>query len=248
MIAFVTGATAGFGTAIARRFIQDGYRVVATGRRADRLQALQKDLGEKLLPVPLDVRDRESVRQALADLPADFAEVDVLVNNAGLALGLEPAQHANADEWQTVMSTNMDGLVNVTLALLPGMVKRNRGHVVNLGSVAGEFPYPGGNVYGATKAFVHQLSLNLRADLLGTQVRVTCIEPGLCGGTEFSNVRFRGDHEKAKAVYHGTEPITPEDIAETVAWCVSRPPHVNINAISMMPTCQAFGPLTVKRT
>ena len=247
MIVFITGATAGFGAALARRFVREGHRVVATGRRNDRLQALRDELGDKLLPVALDVRDGAAVDRAVAELPGAFAEVDVLVNNAGLALGLEPAQRADGAAWDEMVDTNVKGVLHCTRALLPGMVQRDRGHVVMLGSVAAEFPYPGGNVYGATKAFVHQLSLNLRADLLGTKVRVTCIEPGLCGGTEFSNVRFRGDSDKAAAVYTGTEPLLPEDIAETVHWVVSRPAHVNINVISMMPVCQAFGPLAVKR-
>ncbi|MBS2026883.1 MAG: SDR family NAD(P)-dependent oxidoreductase [Deltaproteobacteria bacterium] len=247
MIVLITGATAGFGAALARRFVREGHRVVATGRRNDRLQALRDELGEKLLPVALDVRDAAAVDRAVANLPGTFAEVDVLVNNAGLAIGLEPAQRADGAAWDEMVDTNVKGVLHCTRALLPGMVQRDRGHVVMLGSVAAEFPYPGGNVYGATKAFVHQLSLNLRADLLGTKVRVTCIEPGLCGGTEFSNVRFRGDDQKAAAVYAGTEPLLPEDIAETVHWVVSRPAHVNINVISMMPVCQAFGPLAVKR-
>ncbi len=248
MIAFVTGATAGFGAAIARRLIRDGARVVATGRREERLQALRGELGERLLAVPLDVRDRDAVERAFRELPPEFAEVDVLVNNAGLALGLQKAQDAAIADWDVVVDTNVKGLLYCTRAALTGMVARDRGHIVNLGSIAAEFPYPGGNVYGATKAFVYQFSLNLRADLLGTKVRVTDIEPGLCGGTEFSTVRFGGDRAKADAVYAGTEPLTAEDIADTVSWVVSRPTHVNINAISMMPVCQAFGPLAVKRS
>lgn len=248
MIVFVTGATAGFGTAIARRFVKEGARVVAVGRREDRLQALREELGPRLHPLALDLRDRERVARAIKALPAEFAEVDVLVNNAGLALGLDPAQAARIEDWEQMIETNINGVLACTHALLPGMTARNRGHVVNLGSTAGEFPYPGGNVYGATKAFLHQLSLNLTADLLGTQVRVTCIEPGLCGGTEFSEVRFHGDAQRAAAVYQGTQPLLPEDIAETVHWVVSRPAHVNINVISMMPTCQSFGPLAVKRS
>lgn len=247
MIVFVTGATAGFGTAIARRFVNEGAQVIAVGRRQERLDALREELGRNLHPLRLDIQDREAVAKAIASLPAGLSEVDVLVNNAGLALGLEPAQAGKLDEWDRMVQTNVNGMLYCTHALLPGMVARNRGHVVMLGSVAGEFPYPGGNIYGATKAFMHQFSLNLRADLLGTQVRVTCIEPGLCGGTEFSEVRFRGDTQRAAAVYQGTQPLLPEDIAETVHWVTHLPPHVNINVVSMMPTCQAFGPLTVKR-
>ena len=182
MIVFVTGATAGFGAAIARRFVKDGHRVIATGRREDRLDALRDELGDALLPLVLDVRDRAAVERAFAELPPEFAEVDVVVNNAGLALGLEPAQAANLDDWDVVVDTNVKGLLYCTRVALGGMVKRNRGHIVNLGSVAGEFPYPGGNVYGATKAFVYQFSLNLRADLLGTGIRVTDIEPGSAAG------------------------------------------------------------------
>ena len=248
MIVLVTGATAGFGAAIAHRFASEGARVIATGRRTERLDALKSELGDALLPVTLDVCDRAAVERAVNRLPADWAEIDVLVNNAGLALGLEPAQSASIDDWDTMVDTNIKGLTYCSRAVLPGMVRRNRGHLINMGSVAGEFPYPGGNVYGATKAFVHHFSLNLRADLLGTAVRVTSIEPGLCGGTEFSAVRFKGDEQKVNSVYAGTTPLSAEDIAETVWWVVSWPPHININVISMMPVCQAFGPFAIKRT
>jgi 3-hydroxy acid dehydrogenase/malonic semialdehyde reductase len=247
MIVFVTGATAGFGAAIARKFIHEGHEVVATGRRSDRLAALREELGPKLCAVELDVRDRDAVARLPDSLPERFRAVDVLVNNAGLALGLEPAQRADLDDWDTMVDTNIKGLTYVTRALLPGMVERARGHVINLGSVAGEFPYPGGNVYGATKAFVYQFTLNLRADLAGTQVRVTDVEPGLCGGTEFSNVRFKGDDEKARKVYEGTQPLSAEDVAETIYWVASRPSHVNINSLQLMPVCQAFGPFAITR-
>ncbi len=247
MIVFVTGATAGFGAAITRKFVAEGHQVIAAGRRADRLEALAKELGSAVLPFTLDVTDRAATEAVASRLPATFAAVDVLVNNAGLALGLEPAQKADLDDWETMIETNVKGLTRMTRSLLPGMVERGRGHIVNLGSVAGQFPYPGGNVYGATKAFVDQFSLNLRADLLGTPVRVTNVEPGLCGGTEFSSVRFKGDDEKAAKIYDGTQPLTSEDIAETVFWVTARPPHVNINSIQMMPVCQAFGPLAIKR-
>ena len=246
MIVFVTGASAGFGAAIARRFIADGAKVVATARRLERLQALRQELGPGLLPIELDVRDNAAVERAVAALPAEFAAIDVLVNNAGLALGLQPAHKTDLADWERMVDTNIKGLMYCTRALLPGMVERDRGHVVNLGSVAGEWPYPGGNVYGGTKAFVRQFSLNLKADLIGTRVRVSEIEPGMAE-SEFSLVRFGGDAEKAKAVYAGTQPLTPEDIADTVHWIVSRPAHVNINTISLMPSCQAFSPLAVKR-
>lgn len=247
MIVFVTGASAGFGAAIARRFAADGARVVLSGRRGERLRKLAMELGPRALPVEFDVRDRAAVTAAVAGLPADFDAVDLLVNNAGLALGLEPAQRASLDDWEQMVDTNIKGLMTMTHALLPGMVARGRGHVINLGSIAGEWPYPGGNVYGATKAFVRQFSLNLRADLLGTPVRVTDIEPGLCSGTEFSEVRFHGDTARAAKVYERTVPLTADDIAETVHWVATRPAHVNINTISLMPVDQAFAPLAVHR-
>jgi 3-hydroxy acid dehydrogenase/malonic semialdehyde reductase len=247
MIVFITGATAGFGAATARKFVAEGHHVIAAGRRQDRLDALKNELGERLLPVVLDVRDRDAVQRAVDQLKAPFDQVDVLVNNAGLALGLEGAQAASLDDWDNMIDTNIKGLSYMTRALLPQMVARNRGHVVNLGSVAGEFPYPGGNVYGATKAFVYQFSLNLKADLAGTNVKVTDVEPGLCGGTEFSNVRFKGDDAKASKVYDGTQPLTAEDVAETIYWVSTRPAHVNINSVQMMPTCQSFAPFQIKR-
>jgi 3-hydroxy acid dehydrogenase/malonic semialdehyde reductase len=247
MIVFVTGASAGFGAAIARAFVKGGHRVVATARRRDRLDALARELGGNLLPLELDVRDRAAVEALPAALPADFAAVDVLVNNAGLALGLEPAHKADLDDWETMIDTNCKGLVQMTRALLPGMVERNRGHVVNLGSVASNWPYAGGNVYGATKAFVAQFSLNLRADLAGTAVRVTDIQPGLCGGTEFSNVRFHGDDAKAANVYKDVQPLTAEDIAESIYWVATRPAHVNVNSIELMPVAQSFAGLSIHR-
>ncbi|MCX7251974.1 MAG: bifunctional NADP-dependent 3-hydroxy acid dehydrogenase/3-hydroxypropionate dehydrogenase YdfG [Burkholderiales bacterium] len=247
MIVLVTGASAGFGAAIARKFVQSGHRVIATARRQDRLEALAAELGDALLPLELDVRDRVAVEALPAALPPGFAAVDVLVNNAGLALGLEPAQRASLDDWQTMIDTNCSGLVQVTRAFLPGMVERNRGHVFNLGSVAGSWPYAGGNVYGATKAFVRQFSLNLRADLAGTALRVTDVEPGLCAGTEFSNVRFHGDDEKAAKVYQDVQALTADDIADTVHWIATRPAHVNVNTIELMPVAQSFAGLTIQR-
>ena len=205
--AFVTGASNGFGTAVVRRFAAEGLRVVALARREDRLEKLAAELGDTVLPVRLDVRDRAAVLDVVAGLPAEFAEIDVLVNNAGLAKGLQPAQEADLDDWDEMIDTNCKGLVYCTRAILPGMVQRGRGHVVNLGSVAGTYPYPGGNVYAGTKAFVHQFSLNLRSDLHGTGVRVTSVEPGLSGETEFSTVRFGGDQAKADVVYAGTQPL-----------------------------------------
>jgi 3-hydroxy acid dehydrogenase/malonic semialdehyde reductase len=248
-IAFVTGATAGFGLAIARRFAADGWTIVAAGRRQDRLRALGEELGpDRCHGVVLDVRDRAAVAAAVEALPAAVAGIDLLVNNAGLALGLAPAQEADLDDWDAMVDTNCKGLMYVTRAVLPGMVARNRGHVVNIGSTAGEFPYPGGNAYGATKAFVRHFSLNLRADLFGTAVRVTEIEPGLVGGTEFSAVRFKGDAEKAAAPYAGADALTPEDIADAVNWVASRPPRVNVNILQVMPVAQSFGPLRVHKS
>lgn len=245
---FVTGASSGFGVAVARRVASAGARVVAAARRVHRLEALASELGrDSVLPLELDVRDRARVAQAVAGLPEGFQRVDCLVNNAGLALGLESAQDADLANWEQMIETNCKGLVYVTRALLPGMIARGRGHVVNVGSVAGTYPYPGGNVYGATKAFVHQFSLNLRSDLHGTGLRVTCIEPGMCGGTEFSEVRFGGDKVKAESVYAGTKPLTADDIAEAILWATSLPEHVNINVIELMPVGQSFAPFQVVR-
>ncbi len=244
---FVTGASTGIGASIARAFVARGARVVATARRLDHLEALAAELGDNLLPLALDVRDRAAVERVAAELPPPFAEIDCLVNNAGLALGLEPAWETDISQWEQMIDTNCTGLVYVTRALLPGMVARRRGHVFNIGSVAGSYPYAGGNVYGATKAFVHQFSLNLRSDLHGTGIRVTCVEPGLCGGTEFSEVRFGGDRAKAATVYTGVEPLMPEDIAEAVTWAASLPPHVNVNILELMPVAQSFAGFQVKR-
>jgi len=245
---FVTGASAGFGFSIAERFLAEGWRAIVCARRFDRLRALSNRFPDRVLALQLDVTDHAEVARTVRELPGAYTSIDVLVNNAGLALGLAPAHEASLDDWDRMIATNCSGLVHVTRAVLPGMVARKRGNIVNIGSIAGEFPYPGGNVYGATKAFVHQFTQNLNADLIGTGVRASCVEPGLCGGTEFSNVRFHGDDERAKAVYAGTTPLTAEDIAETVYWIATRPPHVTINIVSMMPNCQSFGPLAVKRT
>lgn len=244
--ALVTGASSGIGAACAELLSAAGARLVLTGRRTDRLEALAARLPGPSHLLTFDVSVRAEVEAALATLPAPFSEVDILVNNAGLGLGLEPAHTASLDDWETMVDTNCKGLLYVTRALLPGMVARNRGHVVNLGSVAANFPYPGGNVYGATKAFVHQFSQNLKADLVGTRVRVTTIEPGMVE-TEFSLVRFKGDASRADATYKGMEPLTAKDIADIVVWSVTRPPHVNINVVEVMPADQAFGPFAVKR-
>jgi len=247
MIVFITGATSGFGEEMARKFVRHGHKVIATGRRRDRLDALVAELGASVIPIVMDVTSKVSITAALDNLPAEWRAIDVLVNNAGLALGVEPAQQASLDEWETMIETNCKGLVTMTRLLLPEMVARGSGTIINIGSIAGTYPYPGGNVYGATKAFVDQFTRNLRADLAGTGVRATNIAPGLAGGTEFSNVRFRGDDTAAAKVYAGTVPLTAADVAEAAFWVASLPAHVNINHIEMMPTCQGFSPFAIKR-
>jgi len=248
MIVFITGASAGFGAAMGRLFAANGHQVLLAGRRADRLETLAAEIGPNARAVQLDVSDKAAIAATLAALPDGWRDIDVLINNAGLALGIKPAHEAPLEDWETMIATNCTGLVTMTRAVLPGMVERNRGLVINLGSVAGHYPYPGGNVYGATKAFVEQFTLNLRADLAGTGVRATNLAPGLCGGTEFSNVRFKGDDAAAAKVYEGTVPLTADDIAATAYWIATLPPHININLIEMMPTCQGFSPFSVKRS
>jgi 3-hydroxy acid dehydrogenase / malonic semialdehyde reductase len=244
---FVTGASSGFGAAVARRFAATGARVIASARRAERLKDLAAELGDLVLPVTLDVRDPAAVTEVVTGLPAEFAQVDVLVNNAGLALGTEPAQSADLDDWDQMIDTNCKGLVHMTRAILPGMVARRRGHVINLGSVAGTYPYPGGNTYAGTKAFVHQFSIALRSDVHGTGVRVTCVEPGMAD-TEFSTVRFHGDTAKAGAVYAGMQPMTADDIAESIYWAATMPGHVNVNVIELMATAQSWAAYQVARS
>jgi NADP-dependent 3-hydroxy acid dehydrogenase YdfG len=242
----VTGATAGFGAATCRRFAKAGAKVIATGRRGDRLKALKKELGRRCTTAEFDVRDKRQTEAALAALPKEFARINLVVANAGLALGLGPAQEADLGDWDEMIATNVNGLLYTVRAVLPGMVARDEGHVILLGSVASDFPYPGGNVYGATKAFVKQFALNLRADLLGANVRVTNIEPGLAE-TEFSLVRFKGDKDKAGQPYKGIDPLSAEDVAETIFWSATLPRRVNINRLQVMPVMQSFGPFAFKR-
>ncbi|QHI95002.1 SDR family NAD(P)-dependent oxidoreductase [Aristophania vespae] len=243
---FVTGASAGFGKAIAKKLVKEGHHVIASGRRTERLNELHHELGDALLPLSLDMQDIKTIRDLPSSLPEKWQDIDVLINNAGLALGMDPAQNADPDEWETMITTNISGLVEITRAFLPTMIKRNTGYIMSIGSTAGTYPYKGGNVYGATKAFVSQFMQNLRTDLLGTKIRVTNIEPGLCGGSEFSQVRLK-DNEKANAVYQGTQPLTPNDIAETIAWLLKLPAHMNVNRMELMPVCQASGGLAVHR-
>ncbi len=237
----ITGATAGIGEASVRAFADAGWHVVATGRRADRLEKLA---GERVHTLAFDVRDDAARDAALASLPAPFSDIDLLINNAGLALGLEPAHKASLDNWQTMIDTNITALVSITHKLLPGLVAR-KGGIINLSSVAATYPYPGGNVYGATKAFVRQFTLNLRADLIGTGVRVTSIEPGMVE-TEFTLVRS-GSQEFSDQVYKGVTPMTAEDIAETMLWVATLPPHFAVNTLELMPVNQGNGPFAVHR-
>lgn len=243
---FITGATSGFGKACAHLFAKEGWHLIITGRREDRLKEMARQLTTPVHVIVQDVRDRQAVARDIEDLPNEFCEIDVLINNAGLALGLGPVHEADLDQWETMVDTNIKGLMYCTRFIVPGMVQRNRGHIINIGSVAGSWPYPGGNVYGATKAFVQQFSNNLRTDLLGTKVRVSNIEPGLAE-TEFSVVRFSGDKEKAAQFYEGTEPLTAEDIADIALWLVNQPPHVNVNRVEVMPVCQSCGPFAIHR-
>ncbi len=245
-VVFITGASSGIGEACARAFAERGHSLVLLGRRTERMAAVAKELAVASHLLTVDLRDHAALAHACESLPPGFAEVDVLVNNAGLALGMEKAAAASLDDWDTMIDTNVTALVHVVRHVLPGMVARNRGHIVNMGSVAGTYPYPGGNVYGATKAFVEQFSLNLRADLAGTRVRVTNLEPGMVE-TEFSQVRFKGDAEKAASVYRGVEALTAADIAEVVRFCTELPERVNVNRLELMSVAQSFAGFTLDR-
>ncbi|MGZ0783043.1 SDR family NAD(P)-dependent oxidoreductase [Pseudomonas saponiphila] len=245
--AFVTGASAGFGQAICRRLVAEGYRVIGGARRMDKLQRLEQELGENFIALELDVTDKASLERAVEQIHEASLAIDLLVNNAGLALGIERAQHSSAQNWERMIATNITGLALITQRVLPRMVEANSGLIINIGSIAGTYPYPGGNVYGASKAFVKQFSLNLRADLAGTRVRVTNIEPGLCSGTDFSVVRLNGDMDAVQALYKDVDAIRPEDIANTVCWIAQQPEHLNINSIEIMPVAQSSAALNVVR-
>ncbi|MGT2906492.1 SDR family oxidoreductase [Streptococcus dentiloxodontae] len=243
----ITGSSAGFGLAMAKLFVAKGYRVIGAARRLDKLHSLKAKLGDNFYPLAMDMVDKDSISQALASLPEKWQTIDILINNAGLALGLDKAYETDFADWETMIKTNIIGLTYLTRQLLPKMVERNQGLIINMGSTAGTVPYPGANVYGASKAFVKQFSLNLRADLAGTKLRVTNIEPGLCEGTEFSNVRFKGDNERADKLYEGAHAIRPEDIAQTALWIAEQPEHLNFNRIEIMPVSQTFGAQPVYR-
>ena len=247
MNVLITGASTGFGEALARRLIAKGHQVIGCARRLDKLNALAQELGGLFLPVVMDVSDTATIPQIIADLPNSFKQIDVLVNNAGLALGTESAQNANLDDWMRMVDTNIKGLMSLTHAVLPAMVARDSGYVINVGSIAGSWPYYGGNVYGATKAFVKQFSLNLRADLIGTQVRVTNLEPGNVAGTEFSNVRYHGDDDKAAKVYDGFKTMTGDDIGDILLWLIESPAHINVNRLEVMPVAQTYNGLTIAK-
>lgn len=238
----ITGASAGIGAAVARKFSKE-YEVVLLARRKEKLMALEGELGKNVRTFALDVSSRNDVERVFQEI----GSVSILVNNAGMAAGLDPAQKASLDGWEECIDVNIKGLLFCTHAVLPGMCERNQGHIINLGSTAGTYPYPGGNVYCGTKAFVHQFSLCLRSDLLGTNVRVSCIEPGLVGGTDFSVTRFKGDVNRAKKLYEGAHALTPEDIADLIYFTVSMPAYANINSVEIMPVTQAFGSLLVHK-
>lgn len=246
-IVFITGATSGFGRAAAKRFAQDGWSLVLSGRREERLAALKSELDVPVHTIKLDVRDSDAVAQAVSSLPPEFAEVSLLINNAGLALAPQGAPDVDLKDWHTMIDTNVTGLVNVTHAMLPTLIRSGRGSsIINVGSIAGSWPYPGSHVYGATKAFVEQFSYNLRCDLQGTGVRVTDIAPGLAE-TEFTLVRTKGNQKASDDLYSGTEPLNAEDIAEQMFYVATLPEHININRLEVMPTRQAWSPFAIDR-
>lgn len=248
MNVLITGASAGFGEALAKLLVAKGHKVIGAARRLEKLETIANELGELFLPVKMDVSDTASLPQIIADLPAEFSQIDVLVNNAGLALGTEPAYKSDLNDWMQMVDTNIKGLIALTHAVLPAMVERDSGYIINVGSIAGSWPYHGGNVYGATKAFVKQFSLNLRADLLGTQVRITNLEPGAIAGTEFSNVRYHGDDKKADKVYEGFKNMTGDDIGDILLWLIESPAHINVNRLEVMPVAQTYNGLTIAKS
>lgn len=245
MVVCITGASSGFGLATARKFGKNHHKVIAIARRKERLESLQKEIPHCII-LPCDICDKHSLKQAIDTLPQDFQTIDVLVNNAGLALGINPAHLCDFNDWQQMINVNITALSYLTYLILPQMVERKNGHIITLGSIAGRYPYPGGNVYGATKAFVRQFVLGLRADLAGTHVRVTDIEPGLAQ-SEFSLVRFKGDKKRADALYQGANALKPQDIAEAIYWVATLPKHVNVNTLEIMPTSQSFNPLAISK-
>ena len=245
MVVFVTGSSSGFGYAIAKKFGTNNHKVIALARRKERLESLAKEIPHCII-LPCDICDKNALKSALDSLPEDFKNIDVLVNNAGLALGINPAQECDFSDWEQMINTNIKALSHITHLLLPQMVERKSGHIITIGSIAGRYPYPGGNVYGATKAFVRQFALGLRADLAGSNVRVSDIEPGLAE-SEFSLVRFKGNSDKANALYENSNALQLQDIAEAVYWVATLPKHININTLEMMPTSQSFSALNVHR-
>jgi len=251
LVALVTGATSGIGAGVASRFIKEGHRVIVTGRRSSRLDEFKKSipthLQANLLISSFDISDLLAIKQFVEQIPKEFEAIDVLINNAGLALGLDPAYKADLAEWDRMIDTNIKGLVSMTQFILPRMIARSKGHIFNLGSVAGTYPYPGGNVYGASKAFVHDYTSDLRVSLAGTPLRVTSIEPGMVSGTEFSNVRL-GDDDRATKVYEGIHAMSADDIAESIYWAATLPSHVNINRLELMPVQQSFSSPAFSRT
>ena len=244
-IALITGATAGFGNSSVKEFIDNGWKVIATGRREERLLALNEQFGEALLTLTFDIQNITQINEAIDSLPSNFKNIDLLINNAGLALGTAAAQECDLEQWNTMVDTNIRGLMSLTHKVLPTLIEQ-RGAVINISSVAASYPYPGGNVYGGTKAFVVQFSLGLRSDLHGTGVRVTCVEPGM-SETEFTLVRTKGDQSASDKLYEGANPMTGEDIAKTLYWIATLPPHMNINRVELMPVNQSFSPFQVHR-
>lgn len=244
MVVLITGASVGFGRAIAKKFATNGHKVIAVARREDKLLTLKNDIKTCEI-VACDICDKSSILDGLSRLPDEYQDIDILVNNAGLALGMDTADKCDFEDWERMIDVNIKALTYVTNIILPKLVDKQSGHIINIGSIAGNYPYPGGNVYGATKAFVRQFSLNLRADLHGSGVRVSNIEPGLSSDSEFSLVRFKGDINKVEQLYKDSNALKPEDIAETVFWVANLPQHVNINTIELMPTSQSFAPLNV---